>query len=61
MGNLEPMDLTKEYPRSPRERLNDMTILARAIDKARAHSPARWAITSISAAASISNFSIRSA
>ena len=30
------MDLTKEYPRSPRERLDEMTILARAIDKARA-------------------------
>jgi hypothetical protein len=30
------MDLTKDYPRSPREELDGMTILPRAIDKARA-------------------------
>ena len=30
------MDLTKEYPRSPREELDGMKILPRAIDKARA-------------------------
>jgi len=30
-------DLTKEPPRSPRVRIRDYTILARAIDKARAH------------------------
>ena len=30
------MDLTKQYPRSPRERLGGMSILPRAIDKARA-------------------------
>ena len=30
------MDLTTEYPRSPREELGGMMILARAIDKARA-------------------------
>lgn len=30
------MDLTKDYPRSPRDQLDGMTILPRAIDKARA-------------------------
>lgn len=30
------MDLTKDYPRSPRERLDGIAILPRAIDKARA-------------------------
>ena len=30
------MDLTKDYPRSPREELDGMKILPRAIDKARA-------------------------
>ena len=30
------MDLTKDYPRSPREQLDGMAILPRAIDKARA-------------------------
>lgn len=30
------MDLTKDYPRSPREELDGMMILPRAIDKARA-------------------------
>lgn len=30
------MDLTKEFPRSPREQLDDMMLLPRAIDKARA-------------------------
>lgn len=30
------MDLTKEYPRSPREELDGITLLPRAIDKARA-------------------------
>jgi hypothetical protein len=30
------MDLTKDYPRSPREQLDGMMILPRAIDKARA-------------------------
>jgi len=31
------MDLTKDYPRSPREQLDGISILPRAIDKARAH------------------------
>ncbi len=30
------MDLTKEFPRSPRERLANLNMLARTIDKARA-------------------------
>ncbi len=30
------MDLTKDYPRSPREQLDGIMILPRAIDKARA-------------------------
>lgn len=30
------MDLTKEYPRSPRDELDGLTLLPRAIDKARA-------------------------
>jgi hypothetical protein len=30
------MDLTKDYPRSPREQLDGMMLLPRAIDKARA-------------------------
>lgn len=30
------MDLTREYPRSPRDELDGMMLLARAIDKARA-------------------------
>lgn len=30
------MDLTREYPRSPRDQLNGMMLLPRAIDKARA-------------------------
>ncbi len=30
------MDLTREYPRGPRERLDGMMLLPRAIDKARA-------------------------
>lgn len=30
------MDLTREYPRSPREQLDGMMLLPRAIDKARA-------------------------
>lgn len=30
------MDLTKDYPRSPREKLDGMMLLPRAIDKARA-------------------------
>src|SRR5579862_1467732 len=30
------MDLTKEYPRSPRQRLAGLSMLARTIDKARA-------------------------
>jgi hypothetical protein len=30
------MDLTKEFPRSPREQLDGITLLPRAIDKARA-------------------------
>ncbi|MFN2449369.1 MAG: DUF5069 domain-containing protein [Candidatus Baltobacteraceae bacterium] len=30
------MNLTKEYPRSPREQLDGISILARAVDKARA-------------------------
>jgi hypothetical protein len=35
-GYSSRMDLTKEYPRSPREELAGMKILPRAIDKARA-------------------------
>lgn len=31
------MDLTKQFPRSPRERLEGLTMLARTIDKGRAH------------------------
>lgn len=35
-GNTLAMDLTKDYPRSPREQLDGIMILPRAIDKARA-------------------------
>jgi hypothetical protein len=35
-GNRDAMDLTKDYPRSPREQLDGIMILPRAIDKARA-------------------------
>ena len=35
-GKTAVMDLTKDYPRSPREELDGMKILPRAIDKARA-------------------------
>ncbi len=31
------MDLTREYPRSPREQLDGIMLLPRAVDKARAH------------------------
>lgn len=35
-GKARRMDLTKEFPRSPREQLDGMMLLPRAIDKARA-------------------------
>jgi hypothetical protein len=35
-GKAAGMDLSKEFPRSPREQLDGMTLLPRAIDKARA-------------------------
>ena len=36
---MEPLDLTKRPPRSPREKVNGLFMMARTIDKMRAMSP----------------------